>query len=136
MVIVLYGMDFKNVKSLQWLFSSCVSFVQDVFITQPLKVCIINKHMDYKTSMRSIWLHMGRVLLQNEANISLLYHDLENRKPFFMRDTVGSSERARLFLPIRIAITKHDLFHRSQQRTAIVAKNIFYNHIEQLVALG
>lgn len=37
-VVVFYGMEFKNVRSLQWLFSSCVSFVQDVFITQPLKV--------------------------------------------------------------------------------------------------
>lgn len=39
-VIVFYGMEFKNEKSLQWLFSSCVSFVQDVFITQPLKVSL------------------------------------------------------------------------------------------------
>ena len=38
MVVVLYGMQFENVKSLQWLFSSVVSFVQDILITQPLKV--------------------------------------------------------------------------------------------------
>ncbi|CAH3175942.1 unnamed protein product [Porites evermanni] len=37
-VVVLYGMQFENVKSLQWLFSSVVSFVQDILITQPLKV--------------------------------------------------------------------------------------------------
>ena len=40
-VVVLYGIQFKNVKSLQWLFSSCVSLVQDVLITQPLKVLAI-----------------------------------------------------------------------------------------------
>ncbi|KAL9957104.1 hypothetical protein ACROYT_G038703 [Oculina patagonica] len=37
-VVIFYGMEFGNIRSLQWLFSSCVSFVQDVFITQPLKV--------------------------------------------------------------------------------------------------
>ena len=37
-VVVFYGMELKNIRSLQWLFSSCVSFVQDVFVTQPLKV--------------------------------------------------------------------------------------------------
>ena len=37
-VVVFYGMELKNIQSLQWLFSSCVSFVQDVFVTQPLKV--------------------------------------------------------------------------------------------------
>lgn len=40
-VVVLYGIQFKNVKSLQWLFSSCVSLVQDVLITQPLKVQLL-----------------------------------------------------------------------------------------------
>lgn len=37
-VVIFYGMEFGNIRSLQWLFSSCVSFVQDVFVTQPLKV--------------------------------------------------------------------------------------------------
>lgn len=37
-VVVFYGTKFQNKKSLQWLFSSSVSFVQDVVITQPLKV--------------------------------------------------------------------------------------------------
>lgn len=37
-VVVLYGITFQNKKSLEWLFSSCVSFVQDVLVTQPLKV--------------------------------------------------------------------------------------------------
>ena len=54
-VVVFYGMEFKNLKSLQWLFSSCVSFVQDVFITQPLKVRISHKPLiprndQYETS--------------------------------------------------------------------------------------
>lgn len=37
-MVVFYGMQFQNKKSLQWLVSSSVSFVQDVVITQPLKV--------------------------------------------------------------------------------------------------
>ena len=44
-VVVFYGMEFKNIRSLQWLFSSCVSFVQDVFITQPLKVRTVYKEL-------------------------------------------------------------------------------------------
>ncbi|XP_048575324.1 polycystic kidney disease protein 1-like 2 [Nematostella vectensis] len=39
-VVILYGMQFKNVKSLSWLTSSIVSFIQDVLITQPLKVLL------------------------------------------------------------------------------------------------
>ena len=37
-VLILYGMRFGNAKSLQWLLSATISFIQDVLITQPLKV--------------------------------------------------------------------------------------------------
>ena len=39
-MVILYGMTFGNGKSLQWLASTVVSFIQDVLITQPLKVII------------------------------------------------------------------------------------------------
>lgn len=51
-VVVIYGMQFENVKSLQWLFSSCVSFVQDVLITQPLKVLSFILAIALRRSMR------------------------------------------------------------------------------------
>ena len=36
--VVLYGLQFGRVVSSQWLSSMTVSFMQDVFITEPLKV--------------------------------------------------------------------------------------------------
>lgn len=39
-VIILYGMQFGNGKSLKWLLSIFISIFQDIFVTQPLKVLI------------------------------------------------------------------------------------------------
>lgn len=37
-MVVLYGMQFGNGRSLQWLFSIIVSICEDIFVLQPLKV--------------------------------------------------------------------------------------------------
>lgn len=37
-VVILYGMQFGNGRSLQWLFSNVVSICEDILVVQPLKV--------------------------------------------------------------------------------------------------
>ena len=40
-VLILYGMEFGNGRSLQWLFSTVVSICEDIFVLQPLKVLVL-----------------------------------------------------------------------------------------------
>ena len=39
-VVILYGMQFGNGRSIQWLISIVISIVEDIFVLQPLKVLL------------------------------------------------------------------------------------------------
>ena len=39
-MVILYGMQFGNGRSLQWLLSIVISIMEDVFVLQPLKVLL------------------------------------------------------------------------------------------------